>query len=68
MAKRTRTTLTFAVTLRDLEGINIPTARGFIKEALESYQGSYSDRDSPLCDIDLDAVTVHLTNKEVKYG
>jgi hypothetical protein len=60
MAKKTTTTFTFSVTFKAPQGMNIPTARMHIKDALMSVH-----------ELELahpQDVKVHLTNKEVKYG
>lgn len=60
MAKKTTTTFTFSVTFKAPQGLNIPTARSLIKEALISTEALKISTSEDL--------RVHLTNKEVKYG
>lgn len=67
MARRSKTSYTFAVTLPDVEGLNIPTIRQFLKDALACEQNARNP-DDPIKDVDLSNVRIHLTNKEVKYG
>ena len=67
MARKTKTNLTFQVTLRDLEGVKIPDARAFIKNALELAIVN-TTKTHPLNNMDIDKVTVHLTNKETSYA
>ncbi len=67
MAKRTKTNLTFQVTIRGVQGLTIPQARSFIKDALISEQNALN-QDDPIKAIDLSQVTIHLTNKETSYA
>jgi pyoverdine/dityrosine biosynthesis protein Dit1 len=67
MARKTKTNLTFQVTLRDLEGVKIPDARAFIKSALELTVNAL-DPAHPCKQLDIDKVTIHLTNKETSYA
>lgn len=63
MARKTKTNLTFQVTLRDLEGVKIPDVREFIKESLRLGRTA---KDAPKFDVE--KLTVHLTNKETSYA
>mgnify|MGYP004702628833 CR=1 FL=1 len=60
MARASKTTYTFSVTFEAPKGMNIPTARSLIKEALISIGALELSAPEDL--------KVHLTNKEVKYG
>lgn len=64
MAKRSKTKLTFAVTIEQPAGMKIPDVRAFFKDAIKHEQGRrYKD------DIfNIDAVKIHLLNKETQYG
>ena len=62
MARKTKTNLTFQVTLRDLEGVKIPDVREFIKESLR--QSGLKGPDG----FDVDKMSIHLTNKETSYA
>lgn len=70
MARKTKTNLTFQVTLRDLEGVKIPDARAFIKDALRHYGSTFAAEldGAALGKLDIDKVTIHLTNKETSYA
>lgn len=64
MARKTKTNLTFQVTLRDLEGVKIPDVRNFIRNALID-----AERATDGCpNLHLDKLTIHLTNKETSYA
>lgn len=52
------TTVSFQVTFVLPHGINVPTAREIVKNALRT----------SVLEIPADDVKVHLTNKEIKYG
>lgn len=54
------TTVSFQVTFQLPAGMNIPTAREHVKDALICREGL--DLNNP------HAIKVHLTNKEMKYG
>jgi hypothetical protein len=60
MAKNTQTTYTFQVTFVAPKGMNIPTAREHIRDALLE-RGELELKAA-------NELRVHLTNKEVKYG
>lgn len=60
MARQTQTTYTFQVTFTAPKGMNIPTARQLIKDALIAVPDMGLESSADL--------KVHLTNKEVKYG
>jgi len=62
MARKTKTNLTFQVTLRDLEGVKIPDVREFIKESL--HQSGLKAPNG----FDVDKMSIHLTNKETSYA
>ena len=68
MAKITKTKMTFAVTLDVPAGVDIPTMRGHILEAITCYESAPLDVGGPLAKINLDLVRVHLTKKETFYG
>lgn len=65
--KKSKTSYTFAVTISDGGGLNIPTLREFIRDALRSEQNAAGPSD-PIKAINLDDVKIHLTNKETKYA
>jgi hypothetical protein len=67
MAKRSKTKLTFAVTIEQPSGTNIPGMRTFIKHALITQQLKLVS-DSPYKAINMDDVKIHLLNKETQYG
>jgi hypothetical protein len=64
MARKAKTRLTFQVSLDIPTGVNIPTVRQFIRDALTHYhKGSAS-----MAEADLSTVKIHLTNKETSYA
>jgi hypothetical protein len=67
VAKKTKTTLTFQVTIPDLEGAKIPEVRKFILEGLQ-FAKSRGGSDTWQRNIDLEKVKIHLTNKETSYA
>lgn len=67
MARRSKTKLTFAVTIDQPAGATIPDVRSFIKDALLGEQKARSN-DSPFKTISVDEVKCHLLNKETHYG
>lgn len=58
--KKAETTMTFAVTFKVPPGMNIPTIRALMKNALRTEKDLCIDSDA--------AVKIHLTNKEVSYA
>lgn len=68
MAKRMRTSYTFAVTIPDMQGVTIPELRQFIKDALSNETRASDPKYWADMGFDIDKVRIHLTNKEVKYG
>ena len=68
MAKIMKTKMTFAVTLEVPAGVNIPTMRGHIREAITCYESASLDVGGPLAKINPDLVRVHITKKETFYG
>ncbi len=67
MAKRSKTKLTFAVTIDQPAGATIPDVRSFIKDALLGEQRA-RNMDDPIKAIHIDEVKCHLLNKETHYG
>lgn len=67
MARKTKTVLTFAVTVEMPSGANIPMVRNFIKDAC-GLQRDQLAPDTPMFAFRTDNMKVHLTNKEVSYG
>lgn len=64
MARKTKTNLTFQVTLRDLEGVKIQDIRTFLKNAIiDAERGT-----DGVPNLNLDKMTIHLTNKETSYA
>lgn len=59
MAAKSTTTYTFAVTFEAPQGMNIPTARELIRDAMDEVLAGQSD---------LTKLKIHLTNKETSYG
>lgn len=64
MAKKTRTRLTFSLSIDMPSGMNIPKMREYIKSALHTEMKV--NKECPV--FDLDNVKVHLLNKETSYG
>lgn len=64
MAKRSKTRLTFAVTINQPASFNIPDVRKFIKESIDENQKSRFKDDI----FGIDEVKIHLLNKETQYG
>ena len=62
MARRTKTTLTFQVTIPDIQGLKIPEVRELIKNGIGI---AITDKE---LDIDVNKVRIHLTNKETSYA
>lgn len=62
MARRTKTTLIFQVTIPDIQGLKIPEVRELIKNGIGI---AITDKE---LDIDVNKVRIHLTNKEISYA
>lgn len=64
MARKTKTTLTFQVTIPSVVNATIPEIRQFIKQAIVTGLDTTDNRIS----FDVSNLRIHLTNKETSYA
>ncbi len=64
MSKRTKTTVTFSVTVQLPKGVTIPQMQAYIRDAVGGWKGGMSPSEFD----DLDVFTVGLVKRITTYG